>query len=60
MTLSDHIEAWLEEQEKAGKTRDEIHNTHFAYKDCIAVIKKSGRKDYKLEFYMQQKAVFFK
>ncbi|PAD70585.1 hypothetical protein CHH83_01935 [Bacillus sp. 7586-K] len=59
MTLSDRIELWLEEQITSGKTREEIHNTHFSDGKTIGVIKKSGKSNYKLEFYIDTKAVFF-
>lgn len=60
MTISDRIDKWLEEQQEAGRTRDDIHNTHFAYNNCICVIKKSGKYGYKLDCYLEPKAVFFK
>lgn len=60
MTISDRIERWLDEQIEVGKTRDEIHGTHFSYGNKIAVIKKSGKAGYKLDFYLEPKAVFFK
>lgn len=59
MTISDKIEEWLHEQNIQGKTRDEIHNTHFSYKGTIAVIKKTGKYGYKLDCYLDSKAVFF-
>ncbi|MFJ8247367.1 hypothetical protein [Peribacillus asahii] len=60
MTISDRIEQWLDEQIKAGRTRDEIAGTHFAYKDTIAVINKAGRTGYSLNIYLAPKAVVFK
>lgn len=60
MTLSDRIEKWLDEQIENGRTRDEIHNTHFTDGKSIAVITKSGRNNYALDFFLEPKAVFFK
>lgn len=60
MTISDHIEKWLEEQIEAGRERDEIAGTYFSYKDTIAVIKKSGKTKYKLEIFLNPRAVAFK
>lgn len=59
MILSERIEQWLNEQIEKGITKDEIHNTHFSYNNQIAVIKKAGKYGYKLEFYLEPKAVFF-
>jgi hypothetical protein len=58
MTLSDRIEAWLVDQEKAGRTRDDLHNTHFSDGKTIAVLKKHGR-GYKLDIFLEPKVVFF-
>lgn len=50
MDLTSRVDKWITEQEAAGKTRDELHNTYFvAGKEKIAIIKKSGRKGYALE-----------
>jgi hypothetical protein len=59
MILSDKIEAWIVDQEKEGKTRDDIHNTYFSDGKSIAVLKKSGRYGYKLDVFLEPKAVFF-
>ncbi|WP_303982222.1 hypothetical protein [Niallia circulans] len=59
MILSDKIEKWLDEQIELGRTRDEIHNTHFTDGKSIAVITKSGKTGYKLNHYLEPKAIFF-
>jgi hypothetical protein len=59
MLLSDRVEKWLDEQMEEGRTREEIHGTHFTDGNSIAVIKKSGKHGYKLELYLGHKAVFF-
>ncbi|MED3792477.1 hypothetical protein P4571_08470 [Niallia alba] len=59
MVLSDKIEMWLDEQIELDRTRNEIHNTHFTDGKSIAVITKSGKSGYKLDHYLEPKAVFF-
>ena len=50
MTITERIDKWIMEQEEGGKTRDELHNTHFVIaKDTVAIITKSGRKGYNLK-----------
>lgn len=57
--LSDLIEEWIETQMSEGKTRDDIAGTHFAYNGQIAVLGKLGKNKFKLDTYLNPKAVFF-
>lgn len=59
MLMSDYINNWIQEQLDNGKTREELHNTHFVYdKESVGVIKKSGRQGFNLEIYYEPKVVF--